>query len=326
MTKLIITALLAFFCAKHNFRHPTGVSKKYIVTHYNITFSPDLSNRVNPKLYPRPLNDMELLKVITGNLHPSILRCKRSQNQKDRLQIDFINKGLITRYKAQTDRLLIDFGGFSNQLARIQYIMNTSAPKPTLRQDLNAMTFEFNRIYGLSVKENVGADIWTYLDQGINSSNVLDDEKPRDEDNITIINHYRNVLILPTDGYIEAGIFGKGYDLSKQTIDRFRKAYLTSRETDLVEFFNNNETYHIKPTHNVHLKNLEILVMELYDRSLTKSGSATAHPTDLEIIKLFWTDWLKKSGVKHFELHPCANSKEEAEKIILNFLEVPKMS
>jgi hypothetical protein len=64
--------------------------------------------------------------------------------------------------------------------------------------------------------------------------------------------------------------------------------------------------------------------LELYDRSLTKAGAASIHPTDMEIIKLFWSDWLQRSGVRRFEFHPIAGSKDEVEKMILNFLEINK--
>ena len=66
--------------------------------------------------------------------------------------------------------------------------------------------------------------------------------------------------------------------------------------------------------------------MELSDRSVSKVGAATIHPTDMEIIKLFWSDWLKASKVKRFELKPCANSSAEAEKDILDFLNVDKVT
>jgi len=69
------------------------------------------------------------------------------------------------------------------------------------------------------------------------------------------------------------------------------------------------------------LKNLDILVLELYDRTETNVG-ASIHPTDLEIMKLIWGDWLKTSGVKRFELYPKFSSKAEAEKVIFKFLGV----
>jgi hypothetical protein len=299
--------------------------KKYTITHYNITFAPDMSNRTNPDLYRRPLNDVDILKIITADLYQPILRWKRSENQKDKLRIDFIDKGLISTYQVHTDKLLIDFGRFQNQLSRIDYIMNKSDVRPTFKQEINGMVSEYYRINSAAAKQNFGADIWTFLNEGIDDKIVLKDEEPFKQDDITYQNKYRNILILPTDGYIEAGIFGKGFDLGKKTIDQFRNAFLNSGETDMDLFFRQNPKFRIKPVKNARLKNLEILVVELYDRSLTKAGVATVHPTDMEIIKLFWCDWLQHSGVKRFELHPIAGSKDEAEKVILNFLDINKM-
>lgn len=318
MNKLIILGLLALLPAV---KPP---SKKMTITHFNITFAPDLSNRVNPNLYKRPLNDVDILKIITADLYPSILRYRRSENQKDKLLIDFINKGLINQYQVNTDKLLIDFGRFKNQNERINYIMDRDHVQRTLKQDEGAMVNEFNHINAKAACQNFGADVWTYFNQGVDDRIVLQPEQPISDDGETYVNAYRNVLILTTDGYIEAGIYDKGFDLSKKRIDNFRTAFLASGQTDLKEFFQKNKQFRINPIHNDHLKNLEVLVMELYDRSLSKAGSATVQPTDMEIMKLFWTDWLQQLKVKRFELHACANSKDEAEKVILNFLGVNK--
>jgi hypothetical protein len=326
VNKLMIAGLFALLGFKN--AATSGLysshSRKYVITHFNITFAPDLSNRVNPELYRRPLNDVDLLKLVTNDLYPVILRYKRSEDQKDKLLVDFINKGLINQYSVNTDKLLIDFGKFPNQNSRINYIMERDHVRRTLRQDIKNMVSEFSRINELAVKQNFGADIWTYLNEGIDNKIALPQEASRVQDGSTYINAYRNILILATDGYIEAGIYGKGFDLSKRTIDRFRNAFLASGENDMKAFFHRHKEFRIKPVHNDYLKNIEILVMELYDRSLSKAGSATVHPTDMEIMKLFWTDWLQQSKVKRFELHPCANSKDEAEKIILDFLGINK--
>jgi hypothetical protein len=303
----------------------TGAGKTYTVTHFNLIFAPDLSNRTNPALYRRPLSDTDILSIITRNLYPSILRCKRAENQKDKLLVDFINKSLINEYSVNTDKLLIDFGRFDNQNDRIAYIAERNGVKQTLRKDVGEMAAEFSRINGLAARQNFGADIWSYFSQGVDDKRVLSPDKPIIHESDTYVNTYRNVLVLTTDGYIEAGIFGQGFDLSKNTIDRFRKAFLLSGENSMPEFLRKNKKYQIKPVFNESLKNLEILVMELYDRSLAKGGTATVHPTDMEIIKLFWTGWLEQSKVKRFELHPYASSRDEAEKIILNFLGVSKM-
>jgi hypothetical protein len=326
--KLLIIGLFVLLGNKNDIAEgalaPASFSKKYVITHYNLTFAADLSNRVNPGLYRRPLNDVEVLKILTGDLYPSILRCRRSENQKDKLRIDFINKGLINQYQVNTDKLSIDFGRFPNQNARIDYIMERNQVKRTLKKDVINMVSEFNRINMLATRQNFGADIWTYLNEGLDNAMVIPDEKPRIDEGNTYVNAYRNILILTTDGYIEAGIYDQGFDLSKKTIDRFREAFLASGENDMSSFFRKNKQFRIKPVHNEKLKNLEILVMELYDRSRSKVGAATVHPTDMEIIKLFWTDWLRESKVARFELHPFANSREEAEKMILDFLNVEK--
>lgn len=302
-----------------------GKPKPIIVTHFNITFAPDLSNRTNLQLYPRPLSDAELLKIVANNLYPTILRYRRSENQKDKLQVDFINKGLINQYNVNMDKLLIDFGQFPRQNDRINYILERDHVRKTLKQDAGFMVAEFGRINSEAARQNFGADIYTYFNEGIDLKNVLPSEKPVDDEGTTYVNTYRNVLILTTDGYIEAGIYDKGFDLSKTKVDAFRAAFLASGQTDLKAFFNKNHQFRIKPARNEYLKNLEVLVMELYDRSKSKTGRATVQPTDMEIIKLFWADWLQQSRVKRFELHPYANSKTEAEKIILDFLGIPKI-
>lgn len=321
-----LVSLLPFFkwhFSQADYNTPqTG--KTVITTHFNILFAPDMSNRVDPMLYKRPLNDVDILSIITSDLYPPILRYKRADYQKDKLMVDFINKGLINQYSVNTDNLLIDFGRFTKQPDRINYILGKNGMQHTLGKDIGEMTVEFNRINNLAIQKNVGADIWSYLDQGIDERKVLSPENAIKSGSNTYINTYRNILILPTDGYIEAGIFGKGFDLSQNTVNHFRDAFLASGESNMRGFLIKNKKFCIKPVDNKYLKNLEILVIELYDRSLTKMGVATVHPTDMEIIKLLWTDWLQQSNVKRFELHPYVSSRNEAEKVILNFLGILK--
>ena len=123
-----------------------------------------------------------------------------------------------------------------------------------------------------------------------------------------------------TDGYIEADIYGKGYDLSKLKIDDFRGEYLKVNSVSLEKFLDQNPKFKIRPATNPHLKNLEILILEMYDRSLSKSRAAKVHPTDMEIMKVVWSDWLRKSGVKHFELKSIMSNQAEADRPIMGFI------
>ena len=323
MNKLILSLILTLsglFLVSYNL--PPA---KFEITHYNITFAPDLSNRVNPLKYARPLQDITILNMLTENLYPSILRQGRSEQQRDRLRVDFINKGLISTYNVQTQCLSLDFGRFgTNQKARINYIKRRNNTPDYLQRDNERLNTEFSRIYNVAKTKNFGADIWTYLKE-FDGERVLETEKSvQDDVGNSYINKYKNILILATDGYIEAGIYGKGYDLSQKRVDDFRNAFISSGEQDLEAYFKKRKDCRIKPVQNNKLKNVEVLVMELFDRSRSKDGRAMVHPTDLDILKLFWADWLKQSGVRRFELQPCANSKADAEKTMLNFLSVTK--
>ena len=79
--------------------------------------------------------------------------------------------------------------------------------------------------------------------------------------------------------------------------------------------------YGITPVDNPLLSEVEILVLELDDRSKNANGNASSEISDDDIIKLFWTDWLKKSGVKKFELHSTASSTSDINDYIKDFLD-----
>ncbi|SDK40209.1 hypothetical protein SAMN04487898_10884 [Pedobacter sp. ok626] len=284
------------------------------VTHYNIIFAPDLSNRLNTKLYPKPVSDAKIVSSVLSKIYPDILRIKRLDRQMDKFSVDFINRGLIGIYKINTEVLNIDFGPFQDrQLERIDYIMGRSKRK--LSSDVTLFNAEYARINAKASLANHGADIWTYFNSGIDGSIVKPAFKRGNS-----IQAYRNILILMTDGYIEAGIYGKGYDLSKQKVDAFRKAYLKSRASNLEHFLGLNPQFKINPVNNQYLKNLEVLVLEMYDRSLSKSGAATIHPTDMEIMKVIWSDWLRESGIKHFELKSIMANQTEIDHTTIGFI------
>ena len=61
-------------------------------------------------------------------------------------------------------------------------------------------------------------------------------------------------------------------------------------------------------------------MLEMYDRSLSKTGSATKHPTDMEIMKVIWSDWMRSSGIKRFELKSTSVNKTESVKYVMDFI------
>lgn len=131
------------------------------LVHYNIVFAPDLSNRVNEELHPRPLRDVQIVKSVLNNIYPSILNHRRSDNQLDRFAVSLVNQKLVSEYGAEQAQMQIDFGTFKNQKERIDYIKGRS--ENSLEEDINTFTRKFERISKKAVQRTFGADVWSYV-------------------------------------------------------------------------------------------------------------------------------------------------------------------
>lgn len=291
-----------------------SAQKQKEVVHYNIVFAPDLSNRLNSKLYPKAVNDADIVNGVLQQIWPNILRIKRNQDQMDRYSVEFINKGLIGLYKVNTEILNIDFQHFKKQSDRINYVMARGVSQ-TLSGDIDKFMTEYRKFNNKASLSNNGADIWTYFNSGIDGRVVLPEIT-----NGKVIHRFRNIMVLLTDGYIEAGIFKKGFDLSSDKVSDFRNAFLKSKEDNIEIFLAKNKRFKINPARNAFLKNIEVIVLEMYDRSLSKTGSATKHPTDMEIMKVIWSDWMRSSGIKRFELKSTSVNKTESVKYVMDFI------
>lgn len=310
MKKYLLTSLLIFLIAMK-----LSAQQRKEVIHYNLIFAPDLSNRLNTKLYPKAVNDADIVQGVMDKIWPDILRFKRDDGQLDHYSVDFMNKGLIGLYKINTEVLSVNFQSFDRQNDRINYILSRNNVPRTLPKDISSFMGEYRKFNSKAALSNNGADIWTYFQSGIDNRIILSDLPAG-----RVTHKFRNIMILMTDGYIEAGIYNKGYDLSSSKVASFRTEFLKSKGNDMAAFLAKNPKFKINPANNPFLKDLEVIVMEMYDRSLSKTGAATKHPTDMEIMKVIWTDWLRSSGLKRFELKPVAGNKAEAVKYILDFL------
>jgi len=303
------------------------------IIHYNITVAPDLSNRLSPKLYPKPVSDTDIISALVDDFYPGLVTydlhnhtpATRKAYQQDALRLNFINEKFITDNGIATSDLEINLKQFETQVERIQYLTNQSDKR--LGEDQTKFKRTVSQIVELAEQTPGGADIWSYLDNGISNTQVDMRVDTVSIDKHTLKRDFAcNVLIILTDGYIEAGLKNhsdcegkKCHFLYAETIERFRKAFKASGMNDMQAFFQ-QEGYGIVPVNNPLLKNLHVLVLELYDRSKSKQGSAMAHPSDLEILKLFWSDWLTQSGVKSYQLQPIASSQKEAYSVIKSYL------
>jgi len=280
--------------------------------HLNIIITPDLSNRIESKLYPKPVEDTTLINSIYSNYYPDLYRINnRAIGQKDKIQVVLTNPTIIRSFNIDLNKLTIDISELSLN-DRIQYLT-----RGAFKSDVVKASEEIKRIYENAYVSTTGGDVYNYLGEQLTTTVVKRNPEPVTVDRTVVRNIYRNIVILFTDGYIEAGLYGnsncsnnKCYYLSKHQIDKFRRDFIKSGSNNLESFFKESG-YGIIPVENKVLDNVEIIVAEMYDRSLNKTtGSQTVSPNDFEIMKLFWSDWLTKSGVKHFKLLPVSTTKE----------------
>jgi hypothetical protein len=306
MFRIILFISVLFFASCQTERKTTTKE------HINLIITPDLSNRIE-KIYPKPVSDISLIKNIYSSYYPEIYNIKnRVLGQKDVIQFRFTNPAIINKFSVNLNNLKMDLSEMSAS-DRIDFLINGGS-KGVLR----SLNTELRDLYANAREHSTGGDIYNYFKKEISPVIVKETQPPKAFDETTIINLERNIIVLFTDGYLEAGLYGdencfekQCLFLSKEKVDQFRRAFLSSRNKSLEDFFLKSG-YGIIPIENASLKNTEVFVAEMYDRSLNKNtGSQTVSPNDFEILTLFWSDWLEKSGVKRYKLLDISNSKEE---------------
>ncbi|WP_298510791.1 hypothetical protein [uncultured Kordia sp.] len=302
LAALILVLIFSISCNENINKLETIPSKK----HLRFLICSDLSNRLTK--YPKTLEDSTLIAHFLEFYYPNIYKsANRDNGQKDKIEVLFLNGMDVKNYKVDTEKLNLDLSKFNN-MQRIKYLTNNIKG---FKEDKKAFKGEIKKLYDSASMNIKGADIYSLLKSKIRG--ITNDE-----------NKYRNILLLFTDGYIEYGSNQKNgkktYFLNRKVISDFRKAFKKSKTNSLKNFFDENE-YGIVPVNNPNLKNLEIIALEFYDRSLTKTGNPTVRPTDQEIIELFWEDWMKKSKVKRFMHYNYFSSKKKFESSIMDFIE-----
>ena len=293
--------------------------------HLNIVIVPDMSNRVDINLHQRPIQDETIINTILDQIHPKLLTSgNRRTHQKDRYCISFTNQRLITQHGIQTANLEIDFSRFDRQIDRIEYI-NGRNKESNFGDDLRKMKEEITSCYEAASRSYAGADVWSFFNNLSENLIRIDSNVRTAANGVQITNKMRNIIVLLTDGYIEAAVYPKDRvcnSLSQARIADFRKNFLRSGQGRTVKQFFSDEHYGITPIDNEMLENTEVLVMEIDDRSLDNSGNALLQPSDAEIIDIFWMDWFEKSNVKRFSIEPVVSSQSEAQTCINRFLGV----
>jgi len=299
---LFICALLVFSCCKEKNNSPKNVDVK----NYNVIIVPDLSNRIDSKIHPKPLHDTVLINSIFDSINYFLKIGNRKTNQLDQYKVDFINRSVLNSNIVDASNLKIDFEQFKNkQLNASEYKRNK------LLTDVKTVKSNVSKIYQYSLNNPVGADLWNYFNATIhNSYSYIKPEYIKSQDGYDIKRETKNIVVLFTDGYIENANQANGYNLTPKQIDKIRNDYKKSQNTDLRSFISSHKEYHIKKT-DESLKDLNILVVEMVDRSLNKNSVAKYHPTDFQIMRIIWELWLKESGSENVEIYQAFSNKKE---------------
>ena len=324
---MLFSSIFLFFCCQITLGQ--GASTRNTprkITHYNIKIVSDLSNRLDRELYPRQLDDREIINEILQTFPKLINNYNRLAFQKDKISYGLLNPLELRNFNEYKDDLTIDLGKFGqNQFQRIDFIKNRKSP--TLEESKDQFNRKIDEIYKNSINRGsfYTADTWGFFKQVVDENYF----KLTDPINTTKAKDIsRNVIIILTDGFIELAERNSPNSCPEKTcellnthqIEKFRKYYNNlDRKIPLKEAFQQSG-YGLKPVNNPNLKNIEILMLEFNGRSKTASGRITKDPTDYEILKLFWEDFLTKEGVKKVEIKNVQPSTENINQIVKEFL------
>lgn len=307
----MISLLTTISCCKE------GKEIKYTdKTNYNILVVPDLSNRIDQSIHPKPIHDTAIINTIFDSIPQFLKIGNRTINQEDIYKIDFINRGILNDEKFHTADFDINFLRFKNKLKEA-----SDFKREHLEAEILKIKKETATIYSYASIQSSGSDVWNYFSETIHSSLSFQVDTVKVAKDKGIISKTKNKVVLLTDGYIETINKTAGYNLNQDLITKVRTEFLKSKSNDLKKFILTNPQFLIKKINN-DLKNTDVLVLEVTDRSLDTNGVAKFHPTDLEIIKIIWTDWLTKSGVRHVQIHAALSSRKDIYPIIKNFIEI----
>lgn len=250
----------------------------------NVIVIPDLSRRLT-QILGQAEDDQELILHIwqcfetAAQKHFSL----NQNNTQDKLTIS-VTPEREDIYKALANSLLVD-ASKAGQKASSIYVRNKE----------NEFIQSVQRLYEIASNKPVGADYWKFIPS-----------LPNNQLQNTAFERYRNVLIVLTDGYLEAET-GPYYTGTATKLWDIRSSVRTSGRS-VAEVLQRNNLAIPKGPANA-MTNWEVLVLEVKERS---SGSG-----DYAVLKQLWGDWFRGMGATvdektFFQMHQnaMANTKD----------------
>ncbi len=234
---------------------------------YNITILLDLSDRIEPSIYPNQVNnDIAIISNIV-NIFKQKINSKGTINSLDKINVVFYPKPTNSEVNSIAENLSID--------------LNNLRPKDKKKIFLNIdSVYKENLInlYQFSIKpENYsGSDIWRFFKDELSDKFINNDT------------NYLNYVFILTDGYLyweytkfnEKNRFSYITPTSEQLI-RFRKNPDWVKEFDANDygFININKDY----------SNLKVMVLEV--------NPVQRFPEDFDILKKYWLKWFYEMNI-----------------------------
>lgn len=249
----------------------------------NIIVIPDLSNRIKKISYTSKY-DKEIISEIYRLFFE---KAKLDHKSQDKLVVEVTDDeqayGIFGKI---AENLTIDMSDKRNNENSRKYL---ASKEKNFKSDINDL-------YANALKKTTGADYVYYF-------NRIAPNRVKKSD---INTEYINKIIILTDGYLETNT--TDYTPIPAKLKKF------AQSPDLAQIMAAN---HLAiPKNRTKLPNTEILVLELYERSIGKDWHK-------EILTQYWDDWFKSMGCKtaneNYQLHQM--NVNETKKIIKKFLD-----
>jgi hypothetical protein len=330
----IVVTLFLFGCESADKSH-SSVSgsntpgKSHTNYGHNIVVAIDLSNRIKES---RKYDDAAIVRIITNNLRDAFEKGIEAEIN-GKFMLTTINSNDFGNDASLGADFRIDLTRFEDKpVERANYLYHNKG-KNSLQYDLSQVNETFSRLYNRKKESGnwLPADMWYFLRDKLTFPTVDTSSSSYELDKVLVVNKRRNYIIILTDGYIEANRYKEDRNmrkgntfryLSSNVIEEFRKNYNNNSYTSIDDYFTDKK-FGIMPVSNPLLKDCKILVLELFDRSVI-NGHSTKTPTDMEILKTFWSDWLIKSGVPkaNFDIQPTRDNAQDVNIVVRQFLDL----
>jgi len=269
----------------------------------NIIVVPDLSGRINDEVNnpSQAKNDTVLLNEIWKSFEAST---RLKMNSQDRLILDVTGGNQAQgSFRSIANNMIFDLSNFKDKSNKL-FFAKTG----------NQFQDNVARLYEMAKVDPQGADYWSYFNHDLK----------RNLKTSTLFTEYRNLLIILTDGYLEAqtnkttgiAFYTGGY---KQRLTAFNKLKAGQPITDALA--------EISPIMDCsdHFGNLEVLMLEVNGRHGISPQEPVDQgtPRDFDMLKKLWTDWFRKLEIKNASadfFHERLNATELTKQQIRTFI------